>query len=229
MEPKDLHITDLFKQFAEAQAGLLRQGHDQRKGSASTLLTQLLHRFPLESDTSQLRHALVDPYFPVDVLVRTLFADVGGMRFFISKRRPELVDVLIGELRQWCTAFRRIQEDIRAHYDPDTITCIPLDGVKHQLPTDQWCTLCGVCCQIGGIPPEPPTTVHYPERWHIYLAGGAMDNQQVCPFLFQYFGESRFFCAIHNVKPLACRQFDQQDCRRRLSGRDLHLNEPTHS
>ena len=54
------------------------------------------------------------------------------------------------------------------------------------------------------------------------VAGGAVDNQQLCPFLFQYFGEQRFFCAIHNIKPIACRQFGEEECRRRLTERGLH-------
>ncbi len=107
-------------------------------------------------------------------------------------------------------------------FDPMTITCIPLDGQKHQLPKDQWCTLCGVCCQIGGVPPDPPASLQYPEHWYKYLAGGAVDNQQLCPFLFQYFGEPFFFCGIHYIKPMSCRYFGEEECRKRLSSRSLH-------
>ncbi|MEA1945692.1 MAG: hypothetical protein U9N83_00150 [Thermodesulfobacteriota bacterium] len=51
-----------------------------------------------------------------------------------------------------------------------------------------------------------------------------LENQKLCPFLFQYFGEPRFFCAIHNIKPVFCRVFDLEDCRQRLEGRSFHGN-----
>ncbi|MCG6973126.1 MAG: hypothetical protein LJE66_08275 [Desulfobacterales bacterium] len=47
-------------------------------------------------------------------------------------------------------------------------------------------------------------------------------NQQLCPFLFQHFGEPRYFCAIHNIKPITCRIFDRKDCRRRKEDRGLN-------
>ncbi|MBW2247920.1 MAG: YkgJ family cysteine cluster protein [Deltaproteobacteria bacterium] len=97
-----------------------------------------------------------------------------------------------------------------------------MDGTCHRLPSGHWCNLCGVCCQIGGILPDPPTGVVYPDHWVGLLSGDTLENQQLCPFLFQYLGEPRFFCAIHNIKPVTCRVFDREDCRRRLQDRGLH-------
>ena len=222
MAGRDLHLKDLFEQFARVQQNRLINGEPQDNGSVSDELYALLHRYPDKSDRSLLQVALLDPYFPLGMLEQTLFADVDGMRFFVNKRRPDLEPVLQKEFRQWSAAFLRIRMDIQAYFDPETITCIPIDSRKHQLPTDQWCTLCGVCCQIGGVPPAAPAGIHYPDDWPTYLAGGAVDNQQLCPFLFQYFGEPCFFCAIHHVKPIACREFDEQNCCDRLSGRNLH-------
>ena len=176
-----------------------------------------------------LRQALLDPYFPLGMLEQTVFSDVDGMRFFINKNRPDLEPVLVAELVRWSEAFLEIRLDIETFFDPESISCISLDGKRHQLPTDQWCTLCGVCCQIGGVPPAPPAGIRYPAHWYTYLAGGAVDNQQLCPFLFQYFGEQRFFCAIHNIKPIACRQFGEEECRRRLVERGLHQYHVTHA
>jgi hypothetical protein len=224
MEKTTLHITDLFKKFAQTQQELLRE---LRLGEALRLngkLDPLLTICSSGSEISSLRQALLDPYFPLGMLEKTVFSDVDGMRFFIFKRRPDLVPILAAELGKYSEAFLRIRLDIETLFDPMTITCIPLDGQKHQLPRDQWCTLCGVCCQIGGVPAEPPAGIHYPDHWYKYLVGGAVDNQQLCPFLFQYFGEPRFFCAIHHVKPMSCRYFDEKECRQRLSSRGLHQN-----
>ncbi len=223
MEKKTIHITDLFRQFALQQQELLRKCQTGTHTGVNGSLDRLFNHSCLEqTEISNLRQALLDPYFPLGMLEQTVFADVNGMRFYINKHRPDLEPLLAGELGKYSAAFLRIRLDIVTLFDPATITCIPLDGYKHQLPTDQWCTLCGVCCQIGGVPSEPPAGIHYPHYWYTYLAGGAVENQQLCPFLFQYFGESRFFCAIHQIKPIACREFGEEECRSRLAAGGLH-------
>jgi hypothetical protein len=221
---KDIHFTQLFIIFARERQKQLRGTDCVERGSMNGISNQLLSRYPDESEASQVRKALYDPYFPLGMLERTLFADVDGMRFFINKSRPDLEPVLIEALREWSEIFLRIRSDIETCYDRATITCIPLDGKRHRLPTAQWCTLCGLCCEIGGVPPKPPSGVLYPDHWSSCLAGDAMENQQLCPFLYQYFGEPFFFCAIHNIKPAGCQHFGEKDCLRRLSERNLHLN-----
>ena len=222
MDTKYPHIVDLFKDFAQAQQELLRDCQSEVRQRFNGRFERLLAHRSFQTDCSVLRQALLDPYFPLGMLEQTIFADVDGMRFYINKRRLDLEPGLAEELEKWSEAFLLIRGDIQKLFDPETITCIPLDGKRHQLPTGQWCTLCGVCCQIGGVPPLPPAGVRYPGYWDTYLAGGAVKNQQLCPFLFQYFGEQRFFCAIHNIKPIACRQFGEAECRRRLVEGGLH-------
>ena len=222
MNTRRPHITDLFKRFARVQQKRLSNGDCEIQNSIDDPLKQLLACYQLESEVSILRQALLDPYFPLGMLGRTMFADVVGMRFFINKHRPDLQPALAAEFVEWAKAFLRIRYDIKKLFNPATITCIPVDGLRHPLPSGQWCTLCGVCCQIGGVPPVPPPDVHYPDYWHTFLSGKMLANQQLCPFLFQYFGEPHFFCAIHNIKPIACRHFDQKDCKERLDERNLH-------
>jgi len=226
MNTQQLHITDLFRRFAKERQQCLRQPNNEGHCPGNGLLEPLLSRYHTEKDVHTLRQALLDPYFPLQMLVRTLFADVVGMRFFINKHRPDLEPILAKELAKWAAAFLKIRRDIKRFFHPETITCIPMDDKRHPLPSDQWCTLCGVCCQIGGVPPNPPPGVEYPGHWYAFLAGKTVENQQLCPFLFQYFGEPRFFCAIHHIKPTACRHFDQKDCNQRLDERDLHAYRP---
>jgi len=218
------HITELFKQYAGLQQNLLGSPDTVQPHAANRVFERLLDRFHCKTDVSILSEALPDPYFPLGMLEQTIFADVVGMRFFINKRRWDLEPVLGRELVEWAKAFLRIRHDIQTLFDPNTITCIPVDETHHRLPSGQWCTLCGVCCQIGGVPPDPPADIVYPDHWLGLLAGETLGNQQLCPFLFQYFGEPRFFCAIHHIKPISCRRFDREDCRRRLEDRCLHGN-----
>jgi hypothetical protein len=222
MNTDPLHLTVLFEQYAGLQQNRLRHGNMKRRGTENELLDQLLCKYQQDSEMNVLRQALVDPYFPLGMLSQTLFADVVGMRFFINKRRPDLERGLTSEFAEWAAAFVRIRRDIQALFDPETITCIPINGIRHRLPSGQWCNLCGVCCQIGGVPPEPPPGILYPPHWYGFLAGETVANQQLCPFLFQHFGEPHFFCAIHHIKPIACRQFGLEDCRQRLEDGGLH-------
>lgn len=217
-----LHITDLFKHVAGGQQKQLSKRNRAMQLPEDGFLEQLLARCRREKDVALLKQVLGDPYFPLGMLERTIFADVTGMRFFINKSRPDLEPALAKELLDWATAFFRVRHDIQTFFDPATITCIPVDGLRHRLPLGQWCTLCGLCCQIGGVPPNPPPEIRYPDHWYLFLAGQAVENQQLCPFLFQYFGEPFYFCAIHHIKPIACRQFDRENCRERLAERNLH-------
>ena len=229
MDATNIHITDLFRQFARARQRLWNECSSKKQNSANGLLDQMLCCCSSATDSAILRQALLDPYFPLEMLRKTLFSDVDGMRFYVNKSRLDLASVLVTELVDWSKAFVQIRVDIERFFDPESITCIPLDEQRHVLPIDQWCTLCGVCCQIGGVPPTPPAEISYPEHWYTYLSGGAVGNQQLCPFLFQYFGEPFFFCGIHHVKPMSCKDFGEQDCRQRLSERGLHTHLATSS
>ena len=222
VDVRSLHLTDLFQHFALAQAQRLQSNGGRGPDPANGYLEALLERFYAKSGGGVVRQALLDPYFPLGMIAGTMFADVVGMRFFINKRRPDLEAALARELLEWSQAFVQIRQDIDTFFDPQTITCIPLDGRRHPLPSDQWCRLCGVCCQIGGVPPRAPDAVRYPQRWHAWLAGDAVSNQQLCPFLFQFFGQRHFFCAIHQIKPLACRGFDRHACQQRRRDGYLH-------
>lgn len=222
MDTKRPHITYVFKQFASVQQDWLNNRNRKKRNHIDGLLNQLLSHYHTQSEVSIVQLALLDPYSPLEMLKRTIFSDVVGMRFYINKHRPDLEPALAVELVEWAAAFLRIRLDIQSFFNPKTITCIPVDGKRHHLPSDQWCTLCGVCCQIGGVPPDPPQNVRYPDHWYTFLTGEKVENQQLCPFLFQYFGKHRFFCSIHNIKPIACRQFDQEECQKRLGERDLH-------
>jgi hypothetical protein len=224
MNCKPHHITQLFKQYAGVQQNLLSRSDTKQESAANQFLKQLLDRIHRQTDVSILLRALPDPYFPLGMLVQTIFADVVGMRFFINKKRWDIEPILAQELVEFAGVFLRIRHDIQTLFDPNTITCIPVDGTRHHLPSGQWCSLCGVCCQIGGLPPVPPAEVVYPDHWFGFLSGETLKNQQLCPFLFQYFGESRYFCAIHHIKPITCRIFNREDCRRRLEDRGLHGN-----
>jgi len=128
------HITELFKQYAGIRQNLLRRPGATQKSAENRFLIQLLDRFHLDADVSILSQALPDPYFPLGMLEQTIFADVVGMRFVINKKRWDMEPILARELVEFAGVFLRIRQDIQTLLDPDTVTCIPVDGTRHHLP-----------------------------------------------------------------------------------------------
>lgn len=187
---------------------------------------ELLHRLLSRPDVADhapiLKAALLDPYFPLGMLERTLFAHVTGMRFYIDKDRPELQPLLVRDLVEFAEAFLRIREDFSTIFSHTPLPALPWDGCSPGPPPGQWCRMCGTCCQIGGVPAVAPQRVIYPGHWKEFLEGTRLANQQLCPFLFQSPGTAVHFCSIHPIKPVACSAFDAEDCRARRRDGFLH-------
>lgn len=184
-------------------------------------LERLLQWPGASAHAATLTEALLDPYFPVEMIEKTLFAHVTGMRFYIHKDRPEMQPLLLRDLVQFAEAFLQIQQDLRELTDSTPLS-LPLDGRSHPDPSGQWCRMCGTCCEIGGVPAVPPQEVTYPAHWRALLEGTRLDNHQLCPFLFQSPRSSHHFCSIHCIKPVPCQAFDIEDCRARRHDGRLH-------
>ena len=115
--------------------------------------------------------------------------------------------------------FLRIRRDIARYFGNSRATCIDLDGGPLQrVPCGQWCSFCGECCQLKGTVPDPPDSIEYPGYWYAYIAGDGPLLQRFCPFLFELPSQGLFFCSIHNIKPLTCLAYGEQDCLARHPG-----------
>ena len=71
---KYAHLTELFRQFATAQMERLIMDDGHLRLPVDERLKQLLGRFHSNSDVITLQNALLDPYFPLGMLVRTIFS-----------------------------------------------------------------------------------------------------------------------------------------------------------
>jgi hypothetical protein len=118
MNMNHLHITDLFKRFAGLQQKRLSKHTPKIRFASDKALDQLLSRCRQATDAALFQQVLCDPYFPLGMLERTIFADVTGMRFYINKRRPDLEPELINELTAWASAFLRVRHDIQNFFEP---------------------------------------------------------------------------------------------------------------
>jgi hypothetical protein len=158
----------------------------------------------------QVTQALVDPFFPL-TLFHTHYVGLGKKSRGIAK---------VGrDLARLSGVYLRLREDIDRYVGNKRATCVDLDGDSFQtVRLDQWCSLCGRCCQLAGTIPDPPEGIRYPGYWYAYIAGDGPILQKFCPFLFELPPQKVFFCSIHNVKPLTCLTYDQGECRRNHPG-----------
>lgn len=165
--------------------------------------------WPQAEEAATAARALCDPYLALTMLWRSL---AWGFRGNPIHPRPRGLPGtrLAGDLLAFLRLHLRIRADLAAWVD------WPANGLDHrELNGDGgWCDLCGECCCHGGTVPSSPEGVDYPAYWYHALSGDTLYPQPFCPFLFQAQGLPLFFCALHPIKPLACRRFDQTDCRR---------------
>lgn len=162
-----------------------------------------------EADAATAARALSHPLAPVTMLWRVLGRGIRGNPLH-PRPRDRDGRVLARDLLAWCRLFNRITNDLPGRVD------WPAEGVPaSSLEGDGgWCDLCGMCCAHAGTVPHVPPGVDYPPYWYHALAGETLWPQPFCPFLMQTTGGTLFFCGLHPIKPLACRRFDRDDCRR---------------
>lgn len=155
--------------------------------------------------------AVEDPFFPLS-LFQKHYAAGRGEDLPKATRRAEHLALLSG-------MYLRIREDIDRVFGDRHITVVDLGGdARQDVAVDQWCTLCGSCCQLRGTVPDPPETIRYPGYWYNYLAGDGPLNQRFCPFLFEVPPRGVFFCSIHKVKPRTCLAFGREACMEKYPG-----------
>jgi hypothetical protein len=160
--------------------------------------------------------ALCQPHLALTMLWRTLGQGLRGNPHHLRPRDGEVLR-LARDLLALLRAHLRLCSDLAGRVD------WPAGGVPAgSLSGDGgWCDLCGLCCCHCGTVPAAPTGVDYPAYWYHLLAGEAAPPQPFCPFLFQTLDRPLYFCGLHPIKPLPCRQFDRADCQRGLPFRGL--------
>jgi len=76
-----------------------------------------------------------------------------------------------------------------------------------------YCDDCGGCCEIASGYPEFPEPEAVPTSWRRAFAEGLGPYHRFCTFLWEMAGSGRSVCAIHEWRPVACRAFEQDECR----------------
>lgn len=155
----------------------------------------------------QVRRALMDPFLPL-----TLF-----LHHYVHEQRngEENVARAGQNLARLSQMHLRIRRDISRYVGNTKATCVDLNGNSlQQVTLDQWCRLCGQCCQLSGTIPDSPHGITYPGYWYTFIAGDGPVVQRFCPFLFELPPQGIFFCSIHHVKPRTCLAYGEEECSR---------------
>jgi len=159
----------------------------------------------------QVQQALQDPFFPLTLYAKHHLGACERGEAGVARAGQDLA--LLSRM------FLRIRRDIDRYFENREITCVDLNGDATQaVNTDDWCSLCGACCQLSGTIPDPPETIRYPGYWYTYIAGDGPLIQRFCPFLFELPMQGLFFCAIHQVKPLTCLAYGKENCEENHPG-----------
>jgi len=180
-----------------------------RPVSKVTIAVSRLYEDPNTSERVQT--AFEDPFFPLTLYEKH--------HLLVCKKGKAGVARAGQDLFRLSHMYLRIRRDIDRHFEPRRITCVDLSGDATQMvfPED-WCSLCGECCQLAGTVPDPPETIRYPGYWYAYIAGDGPIIQKFCPFLFELPAQGLFFCAIHHIKPLTCLAYGKANCDENHTG-----------
>ncbi len=160
-----------------------------------------------------LRSGLADPYFPVSMLRKVNVEEFAREPTFANLAEESLARIAAEHLLNWTEIFRHIRQDLASFNSNGRVSSLMLKGSpRERLPDPSDCDYCGGCCEIRGGPAEFTGDFEPPERWLLYFLGEGCRNQRFCPFLFEYFATSTFFCSIYRVKPKCCWTFGRDEC-----------------
>jgi len=186
----------------------------QGRTGVPTLAGEVGKLYVDEHAGEQVSAALRDHFFPLGLYLRHHLDAASPSETAIVKAARDLFT--LGSM------FLRIRKDIDRYFGNHAVTCVNLNGDAFQrLPSGQWCSFCGECCELPGTVPDPPDSVTYPGYWYAYIAGDGPMVQRFCPFLFELPPQSRYFCSIHSIKPLTCRAYGEEQCKLKHPGKGL--------
>jgi hypothetical protein len=191
-------------------------------------LESLLVLYQRITERSTLAKALADPYFPL-----TMQRRLNGVEFVREPQFGNLTDsrltTIMGEsLLERAEIFLSIREDLGQFNTDSQVLDMRLKGSPQEaLPEGVRCNHCGGCCEIRGGSPQFTRPFRPPDHWLVYFQGDGLDHQRFCPFLFEYFATAKYFCAIYNVKPRGCWEFDREECE--FLQKDVAMERATHA
>jgi len=156
---------------------------------------------------------LSDPYFPCSKLRKLNVEEFSREPGFADFSEAILARISAEHLLRWAEIFLSIRQDLKNLNDLSEISTMRLlDSREQSLPEAIWCAHCGGCCEIRGGIPEFRGNSRLPGLWYVYFRGDGCEYQRFCPFLFEYLATAKFFCAIYEIKPRCCWEFDREEC-----------------
>jgi hypothetical protein len=204
-------FCDLNRQRRELE--LLRQSDPNILNRWHEALNSLASRYQRAQDRELVIKGLSDPYFPFSKLRKLNVEEFSRESALADFSEESLARILAEHLLRWAEIFLAIRQDLKnLNHHGEISSMRLLDSPQEPLPETMWCKYCGGCCEIRGGIPEFRGIFRLPSRWHVYFRGDGCEYQRFCPFLFEYFATATFFCAIYEIKPRCCWEFDREEC-----------------
>ena len=176
-------------------------------------LNSLASRYQRARDRELVIKGLSDPYFPFSKLRKLNVEEFSKEPGFADFSEASLARISAEHLLRWAEIFLSIRQDLKNLNVHSAISTMRLlDPPPESLPEAIWCEYCGGCCEIRGGIPEFRGISRLPSLWYVYFRGDGCEYQRFCPFLFEYFATAKFFCAIYEIKPKCCWEFDREEC-----------------
>ena len=165
------------------------------------------------SERESVVRALADPYFPFSKLRKLNIEEFTEEKDIVDLSAESTARIVVEHLLEWAEIFLSIREDLERLHQKGLISITSQSGTSLEgLPNTGYCDHCGGCCEIRGGPPEFAASFELPGSWSFYFRGDGCKSQRFCPFLFEYFASSRFFCSIYLIKPKCCWEFGREEC-----------------
>ena len=204
-------LCDLNRRQRELE--LLRQSDPKTLSRWHDALDSLASCYQQGRDRELVIKGLSDPYFPFSKLRKLNVEQFSREPGFADFSEASLARISAEHLLRWVEIFLSIRQDLKNLNDHSEIFTVQLlDPPQESLPEAIWCEYCGRCCEIRGGIPEFRGISRLPSLWYVYFRGDGCDYQRFCPFLFEYFATAKFFCAIYEIKPRCCWEFDREEC-----------------
>jgi hypothetical protein len=192
---------------------LLRQADPKTLSRWHDALDSLASCYQPTRERELVTKGLSDPYFPFSKLRKLNVEQFSREPGFADLSEASLARISAEHLLRWVEIFLSIRQDLKNLNDHSEIFTVQLlDPPQESLPEATWCEYCGRCCEIRGGIPEFRGISRLPSLWYVYFRGDGCDYQRFCPFLFEYFATAKFFCAIYEIKPRCCWEFDREEC-----------------
>ncbi len=154
--------------------------------------------------------SLKSQFYPFSFFVRnlmTLQEEKNWRRLSLRVRKEHLLRMLF----ERSSFFIETQRWVRRERGGDTWIREALALLETRDPS-QYCTHCGICCEIASGYPEFPLESALSPEWRGTFGNGLGKGHRFCGFLWELERTGKSLCSVHPHRSNPCRAFERDEC-----------------